>query len=117
MGLDTATLSPHCMIYLDRDALLIHFRVLMDFFYAADCRDDIRAHHYTRGAPRTAPAWHPEFKTKCNKLFAHLTYDRTAYRITDEHHWFDIPDKVEDMEGEITSFLQSLTTERRAWFE
>jgi hypothetical protein len=114
---NTATLSSQCMTHLDRDALLIHFRVLMDFFYQKDEKDDIRAHHYTRGTPRKAPAWRDEFGEKCNKLFAHLTYARTAYRIREGHHWFDIPDKVMDMEAEITGFLKALTPERMAWFE
>jgi hypothetical protein len=119
LSANTATLSPQSMAHLDRDALLIHFRVLMDFFYGGEekRKDDIRAHHYTRGAPRNAPTWHVEFREKCNKLFAHLTYSRTAYRIRDGHHWYDIPEKVMDMEAEITGFLMSLTPERMAWFE
>ncbi len=117
LSTDTAKLSSQCVTHLYRDALLIHFRVLMDFFYEKDEKDDIRAHHYTRGTPRKAPAWHDEFKIKCNKLFAHLTYNRTGYRIREEHHWYDIPDKVKDMEAEITGFLKSLTPESMAWFD
>jgi hypothetical protein len=118
MPLNAATLSPQCMIYLDRDALLIHFRVLMDFFFKRDPRrDDILAHHYTRRTPRETPAWHGDFKTKCDKLFAHLTYHRTASRIAEAHHWHEIPDRVNDMQAEITGFLKSLTPERMLWFE
>jgi len=117
LSASTATLPSQSTAHLDRDALLIHFRVLMDFFYLGELKDDIRAHHYARGKPRNAPAWHDEFREKCNKLFAHLTYTRTDYRIREDHHWHEIPDRVVDMEAEITSFLKSLTPERMAWFE
>jgi len=50
-------------------------------------------------------------------LFAHLTCARTKYRISEAHHWYDIPPKVIDMEAEITGFLKSLTPERLVWFE
>jgi len=116
LSANLATLRPQSTAHLDRDALLIHFRVLMGFFYGAEWKDDIRAHHYTCGNPREAPAWHDEFRDKCNKLFAHLTYARTAYRIREEHHWHDIPDKATHMEAEITGFLQSLPPEKMAWF-
>jgi hypothetical protein len=114
----TATLSSQCVTHLNRDALLIHFRVLMDFFFnEKEEQDDIRARHYTLGAPRKAPAWYGEFSLKCNKLFAHLTYNRIAYRIDENNYWYDIPDKVLDMETEIIGFLKSLTLERLAWFD
>jgi len=111
-------LSLTYMPYLDRDALLIHLRVLMDFIYKGEDRDDVRAHHYIPGGqPLNAPEWYKDFRDKCNKLFAHLTYGRTEFRVRQAHHWREIPERVESLEGAITGFLRSLTPERRAWFD
>lgn len=111
----TSTFSPTYTAYLDRDALLIHTRVLMDFFYGAGGGDDVLAHHFTGATRRSVPPWPKAFRIKCNKLFAHLTYERTARRDRDEHHWYDIP--VKEIEAEITKFLNSLTPERQEWFQ
>ena len=52
---NAAPLSAQCVSPLDRDAFLIHFRVLMDFFYQKEEKDDIRAHHYTCETPESLP--------------------------------------------------------------
>jgi len=108
---------PRYTKYLDRDALLIHFRVLIDFFYKGDEQDDVRAHHYTGGAPRQRPAWCADFERKCNKLFAHLTYRRTEYRDLDRHHWHELPQHASEMNAELARFLASLDANQRAWFQ
>ena len=115
LSASTSTFSPTSRTYLDRDALLIHTRVLMDFFFGQGIHDDVLAHHYTGATPRTAPPWCDAFKLKCNKLYAHLTYERTARRERDDHHWYDVP--VKEIEAEITNFLKSLTPERQEWFQ
>jgi len=113
----TASMSSLAENHLERDALLIHFRVLMDFFYGdGKFEGDVLAHHFTGGARREAPRWHSEFKTKCDRLFAHLTYYRARCRIRDDHHWYEIPAYAGDLEGEIAAFLGSLLPERREWF-
>lgn len=114
-----ATTPAELLSYLDRDALLIHLRVLIDFFFGKETQDDVRAHHYTGEAPRPYPAWYVEFREKCNKLFAHLTLDRTTRRLTARHEWYEIPTVATDMEAEISRFLislKSLRPERLAWF-
>ncbi len=109
--------SSHYAAYLNRDALLIHIRILGDFFYKPDDEDDIRAHHYRGGGPRQPPAWSGDFNKKCNKLFAHLTYRRAEYRVRDEHHWHEVPGWTQDIDVDITQFLESLTAEQRNWFQ
>jgi len=109
--------SPQYADYLDRDALLIHIRILSDFFYKPSHDDDIRAHDYIGGGPRQPPAWARDFSKKCNKLFAHLTYRRTEYRARDEHHWHEVPGWVNDIDAEMTHFLESLIVEQRKWFQ
>jgi hypothetical protein len=104
---------------LDIEALLIHFRNLMEFFYTKKQKKDdlVLATHYTCEAPRGTPAWHDDFNQRCQNLLAHLTYDRTRRRSKNEHHWYDVLEKISYMESEITGFLNSLTPERRAWFK
>lgn len=90
----------------------------MEFFHNNDPRcDDIQAHHYTLETCRTVPAWYKDFKKKCDELLAHLTYDRAKRRDEDKHHWPEIPEKAEAIEGEIQCFPHSLPPQKKAWFD
>ena len=101
------------------EAVLIHFRNLIEFFFTErDDKDDlVLAHHYTGEVPKKAPLWAKRYGQRCNELLAHLTYRRTHYRQHDRHHWADILEKCMQMDDEINGFLDTLTPERRAWFQ
>lgn len=102
------------------EALLVHFRNLMEFFYTPyPNKDDlVLAQHYTGGAPpQKRPTWVTTSNRRCGELLAHLTYRRSVYLNNNQHHWNGLPELVEKMEEQITAFLDSLTPERKAWFE
>ena len=104
---------------LDIEALLLHFRNLMEFFYTKSLEKDnlVLAHHYHNSGPLPKRPWAHDFNIRCNNLLAHLTYFRSDKRRLNEHHWCDILEKVRYMEEEIVGFLDSLTPERKEWFK
>jgi hypothetical protein len=104
--------------FFDIEGILIHFRNLIEFFFTNKRDKDnlVLAHHYTGTQPKNAPPWAKEYGQRCNELLAHLTYRRTHYRRDDKHHWPDIVGKCQNMDDEITRFLNSLAPDRRAWF-
>src|ERR1051326_9226406 len=72
---------------LIREALQIHFRNLLHFFYGdGKFEDDVLATDYTNAASSwkpTIPSWLGEYK-----LLAHLTYERVWYKESDNMFWW-----------------------------
>ena len=103
---------------LIREAFLIHFRNLLDFLYGTKKHgDDVLATDYTadtlwKPAP---PSWLDDYRRRCNKLLAHLTYDRVRYEDQNNMAW-ELEEKIQHIRGEWASFMHSLPDERRAWF-
>jgi len=101
------------------EALLLHFRNVIDFFYTdSQQSDDVRACHFfsdpTQWKP-VVPDWYREYKTRCNKLLAHLTYSRIDFKRRNDMTW-QLTDKLRHIRRTWELFLRSLPAERRAWF-
>jgi hypothetical protein len=100
------------------EGLLIHFRNLLEFFYEKKTHSGlVLAQHYTGKPSKEMPDWASVYQRRCNELLAHITYRRIHHRKANQHHWSDIPEKVNLMEAVIMEFLNSLPVDRAAWFE
>ena len=101
------------------EALLLHFRNIIDFFYTdSHNRDDVRACDFFPGPAQwkpEVPDWYREYKARCNKLLAHLTYSRTDFKRRNRMTWH-LTDKLRDIQGAWRLFLRTLPPERAAWF-
>jgi hypothetical protein len=100
---------------------LIHFRILIEFFFHHTAPDDyvLASDFACNHLRKTRPKWVNEYEERCNDLIAHLSYERIGYRQRNEHHWKDILDKCKLMDEEITNFLTALEASspaRSAWF-
>ena len=106
---------------LIREAFLIHFRNLLDFFYGSKTfATDALADDYMDSSSAWTPnvtAWWNEDKIRCNKLLAHLTYERVEYEKSGELKWKrDFISQTKHIQDEWRAFLAALTAERKAWF-
>jgi len=101
------------------EALLLHFRNVLDFFFgAAKNADDVHASHFFDDVSEwkpAKPAWLEEYRRRCNKLLAHLTYSRVEYDRRGEMSW-KLDDKLVLVRETWYAFLNALPQERRQWF-
>jgi hypothetical protein len=101
---------------LVREALLIHFRILLGFFYGSkQQQDDVIVSDYTSTWIPNVPTWLEEYKQRCNKLLAHLTYKRVGYVDSNDMVWV-LDDKIQHLRSEWQLFLNSLPADRKVWF-
>jgi hypothetical protein len=101
------------------EALLVHFRNLLDFFYGHPGKDLVHASHFFCDAAEwrpTRPTWLKEYRTRCNKLLAHLTYSRVEYARKGEMDWA-VDEQMQHLRGRWNQFLEQLPPERRGWFQ
>lgn len=99
------------------ESLLLHTRVLIDFFSDKKDSDNLIASDFV-------DAWNKSLITQCvylnkrkprlNKAVAHLAAMRVEYE-TDEKQW-EITTIHAEMEKVIDQFTKKLTDERKAWF-
>ena len=105
---------------LIREAFLVHYRNLIDFFYERKGRpSDARAADYMDGLivwKPNRPPWVASERERCHKLLAHLTYDRVEYAESDLMTWDDLEDKTDHLRAEWLAFLAALPPARREWF-
>jgi hypothetical protein len=101
------------------EALLLHFRNILDFFYGeAKNPDDVHASHFFPDPSQwnpVKPAWLREYRQRCHKLLAHLTYSRLDYKERGEMVW-KLDEKLQHLRDTWYSFLDSLPSGRRRWF-
>jgi hypothetical protein len=104
---------------LVREAFLVHYRNLIDFFYEKKgWPSDARAADYIEGSiawKANRPPWVAAERERCHKLLAHLTYDRVAYAASGSMTW-DLEDKIDHLRAEWRAFLAALPPARRGWF-
>jgi hypothetical protein len=55
--------------------------------------------------------------TRCNKLLAHLTYDRVAFERAGKMVWIKPLEKAAYMLAEWEAFLRALPSDRRSSFQ
>jgi hypothetical protein len=103
------------------ESLLLHTRVLLDFFDKTDrCKDDVLASDFVPNWADLRPAPGPYFadedrKERLNKALAHLTLKRLDY----DHHdkkW-NIPAIRREIGIAIDAFIDNLPPDRRPWFD
>ena len=103
------------------ETFLIHYRNLLDFFYADKKRSlahDVRAADYVIDAKRwreRRPRMDKEAtsnRERVNALLAHLTYRRLRY---DERNWSDRR-MLRQIEELLAAFAEQLPPRRRRWF-
>jgi hypothetical protein len=96
------------------EILLLHSRVLTDFFHRPPHGDDLSASHYL-------PTWNPDSEDlvwldghvpEINKRVMHLT----AYRDRQESDGRDVGDTIRRLNTTTIDFLDRLSPDRRAWF-
>jgi hypothetical protein len=104
------------------ETFLIHYRNLLDFFYADQRRTlahDVRAADYVADAKRWRARRPPMDKEamgnreRVNAQLAHLTYRRLKYK---ERNWSDRR-MAQQIEQLIATFGQQLPPRRRRWFQ
>jgi hypothetical protein len=102
------------------EACLLHFRNVLMFFYGERKfkTDAIASDYFNRVSPWTPhqPSWLADNIARCNKLLAHLSYDRVEYKNNNLMDWKQFHDKVDHIRNEWKRFLDALPPERRAWF-
>jgi hypothetical protein len=102
------------------EALLLHFRNVVDFFFeSARGSDGIHASDFFPEPDHwkpPAPAWVPQYRRRCNKLLSHLTYSRIEYGKKREMGWH-LDDKLASISGTWNEFLGTLPNYRAAWFK
>jgi hypothetical protein len=103
--------------FLNLEATLIHFRNLIEFFFTAKENGNLVLAHHFVGSRKVEPKWAEEYRIRCNNLLAHLTYQRSALRDKNLHHWPDVLQKCELLDQEISEFLNKLPPERKVWFK
>ena len=102
------------------ESLLIHARILTDFFFTDPSReDDVSAKHFFHNEED----WRVDFKTECpylyenrqrlNKSVAHLSYSRIEYESDKEWQYGRISNELHSIWDK---FRSSLPTESREWF-
>ncbi len=103
------------------ETFLIHYRNLLDFFYADKRRSlshDVRAADFVADYPRwreRRPRMDKEAtsnRERVNAQLAHLTYRRLKY---EERHWSDrrMARQIEEI---LQIFIEQLPPHRRRWF-
>ena len=101
------------------EALLLHFRNMLDFLFGeAKQPDDVHASDFFTDASKWKPSrpdWLDEYRRRCNKLLAHLTYSRLNYSRRGEMVW-KLEDKLQRIHEVWEEFLAKLPPERRRWF-
>jgi hypothetical protein len=104
------------------ETFLIHYRNLLDFFYADKKRSlahDVRAADYVIDAKRwrdRRPHMDKEAtsnRERVNALLAHLTYRRLRY---EERNWSDRR-MLRQIEELLAAFAEQLPPRRRRWFQ
>ncbi len=104
------------------EALLLHLRVLLDFFFPrGTVRDsDVIMLDFLPDPPpdlKTLPAWVDGYRLRLDRLLSHLTYKRLDYRKGQQMDWADLPERLNDMAAFVGAFIDALDSERRRWFE
>jgi len=120
VGTGTETDEYLRMTYAFLESYLLHARVLHDFFYKTQSRDDIVAEHFVGGWDGLKPALHSYLATddrrnRLDKSLAHLTLKRLEYD-RGEKRW-DVDAIKEAIETPMQVFRESLIGERKPWFE
>ena len=98
------------------EALLLHARILRDFFATSGNPDDILARDFVRQMPRVAMPYLRSRKSRnrLNRLLAHASYSRR--RLSKD---WDVRTIVQELSGAMRTFLSHLRGEyprRVAWF-
>jgi hypothetical protein len=104
------------------ETFLVHYRNLLDFFYADQRRSlshDVRASDFVADAKRwkaRRPRLDKEsssYRERVNAQLAHLTYRRLKYN---ERNW---PDRrmLQQIEALLATFAEQLPPRRRRWFQ
>ena len=101
------------------EAFFIHFRNLLNFFYGKRQHptDTLAIDYIEPPSTWTAktPDWWDEYRVRCNRLLAHLTYERVSFEDEDKMVW-KIQDKIPHIRTEWRWFLNALSLECRSWF-
>jgi hypothetical protein len=105
--------------YAFLESYLLHARVLHDFFYKDQSRDDIVAEHFVDQWVSLRPARDPylgdeERKKRLDKGLAHLTLKRLEYDVQDKK--WNIEAVEAAIETPMKRFLELLPEERKPWF-
>jgi hypothetical protein len=96
------------------EILLLHCRVLTDFFCRLPTRDDLSALHYLPEWDRNSEdlAWLDGHVPEINKRVMHLT----AYRDRQENDGRDVAETIRRLNLVMIRFLEGLPPDRREWF-
>lgn len=96
------------------EVLLLHSRVLTDFFCRPPTRDDLSALHYLPGWDPNSEdlAWLDGHVPEINKRVMHLT----AYRERRESDGRDVTETIRRLNVVMIRFLEALPPDRRGWF-
>jgi len=103
------------------ESLLLHTRVLHDFFYKTDRKaDDILAQDFIPDWPNVCPAKGPYFadgdrRVRLNKALAHLTRKRLEYDSHDKG--WDVRAICSEIGAAIEKFIANLPPDRKSWFD
>jgi len=101
------------------ESMLLHTRVLLDFFYGNRCKDDIIAQDFVPNWNNLRPPLGPYLADdsqheRLNKALAHLTLKRIDYD-AGQKSW-DVTAISSEIGRVISSFIANLPADRRAWF-
>ena len=96
------------------EVLLLHSRVLTDFFHGGPNGDDVVAIHYDPNWNRDSEdvAWLQAHVPEINKRVMHLT----AYRARRNNDGRDVGETLARLTDLMRAFLTDLPEERRSWF-
>lgn len=109
-------------LYALLESLLLHTRVLYDFFYKLPTRDDLSAPFFADKWDASPPpegtyldlVANPKSKNQINKAVAHLTAERADYSPI-EKKW-NVEAIGIEMNEVITEFMKKVPEDRKAWF-
>lgn len=103
-----------------RESFLLHFRNVAQFLYGKEkFPNDCVVQHYLNGVTwtPTTPQWYRDDMGRCNKLLAHLTYERVDFERDAKMVWKGIPEKAAYLINKWQAFVRALPADRRAWFQ
>lgn len=102
------------------EALLLHLRILLDFFFPVNPREtDVIVGDFLPNMPavmQSSPEWLGAYRWRLNKLLAHLTYNRVGSVRSNQMEWSDLPKHLNDMKVFWSVFLDALPEHQRVWF-
>lgn len=105
-----------------RESCLVHFRLLLDFFYPRVCperskyEDVFASDFFPNGLPpelEQQPEWLEDYRNQLDWRLAHLTLKRLEFE--QWPYWDPIPEFAH-MQSTIELFLAALPEEQRGWF-